>query len=60
MLKDIQFLMDEIEAQRKELIECGEDLNNPEMLDKSRKLDELINRYYELTGSNCVLKKAAL
>jgi hypothetical protein len=50
MLSDIQLIIDEIEVKRKELAECGQDLKNPEMLKRSQQLDELINRYYKLSG----------
>jgi hypothetical protein len=60
MLKDIQLIIKEIEARRKELIECGHDFDDPEMLKRSQQLDELINRYYKLLEDVDEEKRAIL
>lgn len=60
MLSDIQLIINEIEARRKELVECGQDLNDPEMLRRSQQLDELINRYYKLMENTNHKKRAVL
>ncbi|HEX3011532.1 MAG TPA: aspartyl-phosphate phosphatase Spo0E family protein [Syntrophomonadaceae bacterium] len=49
MLKEIKLLIDEIEAMRKELVDCGQNFTDPDLIQKSKQLDELINEYYELT-----------
>lgn len=60
MLTDIQLIINEIEARRKELVECGQDFNDPEMLKRSQQLDELINRYYKLLENTNHKKRAVL
>jgi hypothetical protein len=51
MLEDIQLLIDEIETQRRELTASSPNLSDPDILLRSQRLDELINKYYEMIES---------
>lgn len=58
MSNDMQLLIDEIEARRQELVQCAQNLNDPDTLKLSQRLDVLINKYYEMTESILLKKRA--